>query len=319
MAKALRAFLEICHDGPRELEPWLTALLPAMGAVAAPSQGFSISRYRSAAYMITRCSHWGRAEALATLVETFNAGPARSLRPGLFAPFRVSTLSAHLGQGTDIATVLRALGSPRGLIDNVGMCVVVDDSAIVASLPLWDDDPKPCARRSLLRLQRHLASGSLARSAAHQRRDPEAILDAQGAVLDARVDSKLLARARAVAKSLANDLDGREDESTESLWQSLWEGGYGIARVVDTDGKRLFLLRRMGPDRVHRRLSPVEARVVQLAARGKSLKVIASELGTGASTVSSQLQLALGKLGLEDRVQLVRLFAGLRVDSGAEG
>jgi len=297
-----------------------------MGEALAPSQGLSFSEYRANGYEPKgTISHWGRAETMSTFAATMiGSESGRSVMARSFVPFRVGTLSEITGLGPDIARMFATYGAPRGLLDQTGVCAEGDDGLLVASIPTWDDDQQP-PRRSLLRLQRHRASGRRARSAAHALENghrgaaPDAVFDAKGAVLDARVDSRILGRALAVAKSFANDLDGKEDESAESLWQSLWEGGYGIARVVDTDGKRLFVLRRIRPEEAHRRLSPVEARVVQHAARGESLKLIAAELGGSVSTVHLHLQRGLAKLGLKDRVQLVGLFAGLRVDSKAGG
>jgi DNA-binding NarL/FixJ family response regulator len=112
--------------------------------------------------------------------------------------------------------------------------------------------------------------------------------------------------AEQVARAFAKDLGHAEDEQTEQLWEKLWQGGYSVARVVDQDGKRLVVLRRTTGTL---RLSAAEARVVRLALTGNALKNIAAELGTTSSTACTQLQSALHKLGLTDRVQLLRLFS----------
>jgi DNA-binding NarL/FixJ family response regulator len=90
----------------------------------------------------------------------------------------------------------------------------------------------------------------------------------------------------------------------------LWEGGHSIARVVDADGKRLFVLRRRPPPAAPK-LTRAEARVVEHALQGAALKAIAADLGTTVSTASAQLQRALEKLGLKDRAELSRMFAAV--------
>jgi len=69
--RELRRFLEVCHEGPTDLERWCDAIAPALTALVAPSQGlgFSMSDGQHAVGL----SHTGRAAGLLPLIGAFEA------------------------------------------------------------------------------------------------------------------------------------------------------------------------------------------------------------------------------------------------------
>ena len=71
--------------------------------------------------------------------------------------------------------------------------------------------------------------------------------------------------------------------------------------VTEDDNRRYVVIRRE-PEKPA--LTSREREVVVLASRGLALKTIAAELGTTMQTVHGQLQAALEKLGLRDRIEL---------------
>jgi len=311
MSSALGQFLEVCHDGPTDLDSWLKALLPMLGAVAAPSSGISISQHSLSYPEHPRVvGHWGRAESLADYARAVLESPLASslARATCQKPFRVSAVSERFGAGAEAIAKAMGLSPPKGVLDHVGLLSVVGDWWIVASIPKWTGDADRPTRRFLLRLQRHMASAAVQRHDSYGSVATDAIFDESGRLVHDGSACGVPARVEQLARAFANDLGAGDDDSAEALWESLWQGGFAIARVVDTDGKRLIVLRRVAPrERVE--LTPAETRVVRCAVQGASLRAIAADLGTTLSTASLHLRHALDKLGLRDRVQLVELFA----------
>lgn len=116
---------------------------------------------------------------------------------------------------------------------------------------------------------------------------------------------------------------GRPELPHEALavWQGLVRGRWSLVEQFDADGRR-FLIAHENPEDVRdpRGLSEKEVRVVGLAVRGYSDKLIGYHLGVPEGTVSSHLTHALRKLGIPSRVALVRrLGARHRRRSPREG
>jgi DNA-binding CsgD family transcriptional regulator len=102
-------------------------------------------------------------------------------------------------------------------------------------------------------------------------------------------------------------------QERRELWDALMSGDWEVIGSRDDGPERTLLLRR----RVRKRaniigLNARERAVAALAGDGHSLKYIAHELQLAPSTVTEHLQRALEKLGLDHRVELVRLAVLLR-------
>ena len=102
----------------------------------------------------------------------------------------------------------------------------------------------------------------------------------------------------------ARELESRAepDEEAERLWDALWEGGWTVANVEESDGRRYLTLRRTRPEAAA--TTPLERQVLALARGGHALKYIALELGLSMATASARLQSGLSKLGLSHRMEL---------------
>jgi DNA-binding CsgD family transcriptional regulator len=159
-----------------------------------------------------------------------------------------------------------------------------------------------------LRLRRRLPEASRAAAAP----DGGAVLTPSGRLLHADGDARDADEARALCESVqrvdhARTQKSGRDEEALAVCHGLIRGRWSLVESFDTDGKR-FMIAHKNPEDVRdpRGLTSMESRVVGLAVRGYSDKLIAYHLGSTPGTVSSHLAHALRKLGLRGRVDLVR-------------
>lgn len=102
------------------------------------------------------------------------------------------------------------------------------------------------------------------------------------------------------------------------LWRALIDGRWSLIDRFDRDGRRFILAHRNDlSGRSLRALTSRERQVASYAAMAHSNKLIAYELGISLGAVSTHLSAALAKLGLESRVELVRLGTSLSVGGNA--
>ena len=159
-----------------------------------------------------------------------------------------------------------------------------------------------------LRLRRRLTQPSLAVA------PPEdgAVLDASACLVHAEGEARE-PEARALLEHKTREIDrartqaaGRNDDAL-AVWQGLIDGRWSLVERFDSDGKR-YLLAHKNPETVTdpRGLTSLESRVTGLAVRGYSDKLVAYHLGIPEGTVASCIARALRKLGLADRMELVR-------------
>jgi DNA-binding NarL/FixJ family response regulator len=141
-------------------------------------------------------------------------------------------------------------------------------------------------------------------------RDGDLVADRSGRLLHdggSRIDPE--ARRLLKAAALAQDVErrGKMDPDADRVWRELWRGGWALVETVDTDDKRLLLLRK-DPSCPHANaLNPRERRAIRALGAGLGYKAIALELGIGVSTAGELVASALAKLGLASRAELVRL------------
>lgn len=112
----------------------------------------------------------------------------------------------------------------------------------------------------------------------------------------------------------------RHTDSMEALdaWTALLDGRWSLVDHVDSDGRRHCLFVRNDPDLGQQRaLNTIERQVVALAALGLPNKLIAYELGIALAAVTSALHLAMQKLNIGRRAELVRVL-GVLADAARE-
>lgn len=126
--------------------------------------------------------------------------------------------------------------------------------------------------------------------------------------------------ARRVLESAARAADaartrGGPEEASEALelWRGLIDGRWTMIETFESDGRRLFVAYPNDPEFENpRALTPRERLVAHYAAQGDANKWIAYQLGITPVTVARHLAVALGKLGLSHRHDLIWLSAALR-------
>jgi DNA-binding CsgD family transcriptional regulator len=218
----------------------------------------------------------------------------------------------ELTRGNNIAAWALVGGDPR-----------TRSLAIVYPGSSTDVDPEqPFPRARVLGLAAaHLGAALRLRELAAPKADTdgitESVLAPSGKVLHATGTAKT-SRAR---ESLVEAVTRRERargrmrrvdaEEAAQLWSVLVSGRWSIVDFVDRDGKRLLLARKnpvAGPDVLA--LTAEERDVVWLATHGHSRKYIAYELGISVSQVGRRLAMAMRKLRVDSRRDLLQRFSG---------
>lgn len=96
-----------------------------------------------------------------------------------------------------------------------------------------------------------------------------------------------------------------------TLWSGLVAGRWSIIDHFDGGGRRWLIAARNDRPSPARALSSRQAEIAARAATGRSLKIVASELTLSASTVSAHLASAMRKLGVKNRLELVRAVGAI--------
>jgi len=99
-------------------------------------------------------------------------------------------------------------------------------------------------------------------------------------------------------------------ERSAALWRGLLSGRWSIIRHFERNGRRILVARRNDPRLPgFAPLTPQERKIAGYAALGHSSKLIAYVLGLAPSTVAERLQIAISKLGIRSRSELIQLFS----------
>lgn len=150
--------------------------------------------------------------------------------------------------------------------------------------------------------------------------DVEAVLDPGGEVQHATGPAQG-AQAREQLREAVRRMDeartraGRADPMKAlDLWHGLLAGRWSLVDHFDGDGRRFLLARKNDPEAPHpSALARRQRQVVFYASLGWSLQQIAFALGLAESTVGRHLSVALVKLGLPSRAELVRVTTEMAV------
>lgn len=230
------------------------------------------------------------------------------------APHRAAQLSQARG---GFADCLGAFGYPQPGVIAV-LCVLLDQEGTIT----------PDERRFLRRVAAHLEG------AARLRLRPDlavaAVLRSDGKLVDAADDQvasqrdRLTRHVHAVERS--RHRSARTDPDAIRHWRALVDGAYTIVHrpVGRGSARREYLFVRNGPlARRDARMGQREAEIVRQTARGLSQKEVAYALGISEGGVSAGLERARMRLGLANRLELLRVargafgLTGQRVDSAA--
>jgi DNA-binding CsgD family transcriptional regulator len=208
-----------------------------------------------------------------------------------------------------------------GHADILGI-TAVDASAVGCAFaipcPSRQPDPPPIAERTIWeRTAAHFAAAlRLRRRLAGTPSTDDVVLSPSGRVEHAvgqAQEPATLARLRDAAARFDRARVGcaaRDPLETTELWQALVAGRWSLLDQFERDGRRYIVARPNEPvmDPM-RKLTARETQVLRAAAIGHSNKLIAYELGVSSSTVSVCLDRAAKKLGVRDRLELIRVCA----------
>ncbi|MEO7095905.1 MAG: helix-turn-helix transcriptional regulator [Polyangiales bacterium] len=115
-------------------------------------------------------------------------------------------------------------------------------------------------------------------------------------------------------REMATTMERFEDVGAivaRTLWIGLVAGRWCIVDHFDRDGRRWLVATRNEVANRSRALSSRQAEVVARAASGQSLKVVAGQLTLSTSTVSAHLSCGMRKLGVKNRIELVRVIGSI--------
>ncbi|NUO49330.1 MAG: helix-turn-helix transcriptional regulator [Polyangiaceae bacterium] len=135
------------------------------------------------------------------------------------------------------------------------------------------------------------------------------VLHAEGAALARTQRERLAEGAKAIDKATGG-LRRRDPEAALELWRGLVSGRWSLIDRADAGDATVLIAHQNDPATPDPRgLSPRERAIADLVITGASNKHIAYTLGLGHATVAAHLQRALRKLGLHNRLELIRLGA----------
>lgn len=142
----------------------------------------------------------------------------------------------------------------------------------------------------------------------------EAVMSPAGRVLSAsgeaasRASRERLAQAVDALGRARGELRTRDPIAAMDLWKGLVSGRWSLIERIEGDGTTTLVAHENEPHAPDPRgLSPRERAIVELALTGASNKHIAYTLGLGSGTVAKHLQMASAKLGVDSRVELMRI------------
>ncbi|HEV3194335.1 MAG TPA: helix-turn-helix transcriptional regulator [Polyangiaceae bacterium] len=317
MSPDYRRFLERCYEGGGTLSTWMRGLAPAAGALVARREGVlinavSVAKPRPVQFHEDLAA-WGRADDWLLMWPRLRSAlqENREVAERAFRPFLVSSLSRRFGlRSMDELPLFRDSCGSIGVAEMLGIRAHAGTDTVLLTVPLQVGEARSDRDPLLYRVRRHLQSGLMGLSAGTSPRDGDVVADRSGRLLHdggARIDPAAEQLLKAAALAHDTERRGTIDPDADRVWRELWRGGWALVETVDTDNKRLLLLRK-DPSCPHANaLSPRELRAIRALGAGLGYKAIALELGIGVSTAGELVASALAKLGLASRAELVRL------------
>lgn len=321
--------VEACYASAPDDAAWLHGILlalrplqekiPAAGSTFRLDRGFHLGAVAAgdpamaANYRATVGAAWERADP-ELVREWFAPVPAVEL-----ASERVRRLPPRL------LPQLEPIFSPHAVKDALGLLALEPDGiGVVLSFPYTEATKlAPRTRFQLRRLTAHIATALRLRSRTRGAISPEhpsvdAVIAPDGGVKHA-AGAATAAATRLRLASAVRDVEharGRlrrtDPDEALALWEGLVNGRWSLVDHVESDGRRVVLIRRNEPGaRDPKALSATERDVLAYAALGHSNKHVSYLLGVAPTTVSTHLKRAMRKLGLESRRELITVLGTL--------
>ncbi|MFO0614551.1 MAG: LuxR C-terminal-related transcriptional regulator [Polyangiaceae bacterium] len=231
-----------------------------------------------------------------------------------YKDFDVARLTALMRPGA-VRAVLDERPLLRGLVSRLDSMVALQGRVSPTSgvMVVWDAGHPlvPAATVRLRKLAAHLRAG--ARVRAH-RPLIHAVLDHDGRVHHAEAGAKDRRALQVLSRGARAIERARVKRTIETLetWHALWDGRWTLVDSFDKDGKRWLVAKENHTSSSSDdSLQPRERDVALGAAAGRSLKLMAYELGLPLGTVAATLSRAMRKLRVRSRAELSALLAPL--------
>lgn len=248
-------------------------------------------------------------------------------RQNLYGQSAQCTLASELFQG-QVPETIRSVWHSVGMVDGVGLVAGVgagrrpDHFAgvlLAGALPT-STNMSPRARSRWVSVGHQLAlAARLHRLLENDALDtlPHARFTPAGRCLDARGDTThrtmrdaLSLLVRGLEDARAGALRGHVDEAL-SMWERLASGEWILVDQLESDGQRHVVAMPCPAAGSIRALSEQQRAIAQAAGEGMTSPDIAKRMGIEERVVAMQLTRALSKLGLPNRMSLVRLWSTL--------
>jgi DNA-binding CsgD family transcriptional regulator len=321
--------VEACYAPAPDDAAWLSGILgalrPLQQAIPAAALTFRLDRgfhlgavaagdpAMTPNYRATLGTAWERADQ-ELVREWYAPVPAVEL-----ASERMRRLPPHL------LPQLAPVFSAHSVKDALGLLALEPDGiGVVVTFPYTEATKlAPRTRHQLRRLTAHVATALRLRSRTQGTVSPDhpsvdAVVGPDGRVKHATgtaaAEGTLPRLARAVrnVEQARGRLRKTDPDEALTLWEGLVNGRWSLVDHVESDGRRVVLVRRNEPG-AHdpKALSATERDVLAYAALGHSNKHVAYMLGLAPTTVSTHLKKAMRKLGLQTRRELITLLGTL--------
>jgi hypothetical protein len=110
------------------------------------------------------------------------------------------------------------------------------------------------------------------------------------------------------------------DVTAVTLWKELLAGDWIVIDRYDASARRTLVLRKAtNREKPSRAFTALERRVVTMATRAWSLKMMGGELGLGTSRVAEILSSVRAKLGAPTHADFLRMVGTSGLPAGAQG
>jgi DNA-binding CsgD family transcriptional regulator len=313
--------VEACYAGPGDDVAWTKGILEAMEPATCGLGLYSLAVDLRAPDKVswTPLADHGPVYDWRGSVAATHAIPMMEVHRAIYRPSPpVTTLSRRLAPfgPAFLQQVREMMRRSAGAADVLGVGGALHDGRVVAvGIPIDEKGVPPRTVHQLTRIAAHLTSGWRLRKrleASPGDEPPDAVLDPSGKVLDAAPRAQpgpvrgALANAVRRVERARGRLRRADPEEALALWRGLVNGAWTLVDRVDTDGRRVVVVRRNDPG-AHdpTALSAGERDVVAHVVMGHSNKYIAYLLGIAPSTVAGRLESVQAKLRLGSRRELI--------------
>lgn len=325
--REITTLVEATHEGETDLRGWLDGLVTSAGTVLSGAA-------RIVAAIVQRSpTHWRLVAGdsashahgpLASFGELLPQIPPAALDAYYRRPERLATHADIAARDPVARGVGESLLQSLGVTDSVALIAQAGEGVSMVLFAVSERRVVLAPREQLLlsRASAHVESALRTRLG---RTDPVAVVSPGGKVLHARGSARARTTREALCEHVRRVERGRTravrhdaDEATLA-WTALVSGRFGLLEHARRGTREYHVVPHPEHVWTGRALTSLEARVLELSARGLDGKLVAYSLGVSETTVSLALARAAAKLGCGTRNELIALAAEvLRADGDRE-